>query len=81
MLQHPLVTTPETRVFEKSWLPTRKWLFGVVTAAAAFLVTWISAGEFNKEIKIALVGLGASAVVSYLVPNNTNPGGYPAKIQ
>ena len=79
MLQHPHVTTPETKVFEKSWLPTRKWLFGVVTAAAAFLVTWISAGEFNKEIKIALVGLAASALTSYLVPNNKNPGGYPAR--
>jgi len=81
MLQQERTPTPERQVFTKPLLPTRKWFAGVTTATAAFLVNWISAGHFNKEIKIALVGLAASAVVSYLVPNEMTPGGYPAKDQ
>jgi uncharacterized oligopeptide transporter (OPT) family protein len=79
MSQQTKAATHTAKDFKKSWLPTRKWVAGVVTAIAAFLVNWISAGVFNKEIKIALVGLGASAVVSYLVKNNENPGGYPGE--
>jgi hypothetical protein len=65
--------------FNKSWWPTRKWIAGVVTAIAAFFINWINAGEFSKEIAIGLVGLVASAIVSYLVPNEMTPGGYKAK--
>jgi ABC-type Fe3+-siderophore transport system permease subunit len=81
MLQEQQTQTIEPQTFKKSLLPTRKWLAGFTTATAAFLVNWIRAGELTKEIKIALVGLAASAVVSYLVPNGMTPGGYPAKDQ
>jgi hypothetical protein len=50
-----------------------------ITSVAAFLVNLIVAGDFNKEILIALVGLLAQAAVSYLVPNADTPGGVPLK--
>jgi hypothetical protein len=67
---------PKATLFKKSWLPTRKWLAGVITAAGAFLVNWIQAGEFNTEIQVALVGVVVAALLAYLVPNDSNPGGY-----
>jgi len=72
--------TPEPALFKKSWLPTRKWLAGVVTAAGAFLINWIQAGEFNTEIQVTLVGVVVAALSAYLVPNDTNPGGYSGEM-
>lgn len=63
----------------KSHWPTRKWWAALVTALAAFLVNWIQAGEFSKEILIALIGVLAQAVVAYLIPNEASPGGVPGK--
>ncbi|MGH3390948.1 MAG: hypothetical protein ACRDOO_18940 [Actinomadura sp.] len=63
----------------KSGWPTRKWWAMFITALAAFLTGWIQAGEFNKEMTIALIGLVAQALVTYLVPNSDTPGGVPVK--
>lgn len=62
-----------------SMRPTRKWWAALVTALAAVAVNWIDAGEFNKTIAIALVGVIAQAVVAYLVPNQSTPGGASLK--
>jgi hypothetical protein len=63
----------------KSGWPTRKWWAMFITALAAFLTAWINAGQFNKEILIALIGLVAQALVTYLVPNSDTLGGVPVK--
>lgn len=63
----------------KSPWPTRKWWAMIVMAVAAFLTGWITAGEITKEMLIALVGLVAQALVTYLVPNSDTPGGIPVK--
>ncbi|MBC6457312.1 hypothetical protein [Actinomadura sp. HBU206391] len=69
---------PDSTTATSPW-PTRKWWAMFVTALAAFLVNWIQAGELNREILIALVGLGAQAAITYLVPNDSTPGGVPLK--
>ncbi|RAY12505.1 hypothetical protein DPM19_25580 [Actinomadura craniellae] len=65
----------------KSLLPTRKWWAAFVTAFSAFLISWITAGEFSKEILVMLIGVLAQAAVSYLVPNSDAPGGVPVKVK
>jgi hypothetical protein len=59
--------------------PTRKWWAALVTALAAFFINWIQAGQFSREIAIALVGVLAQAAIAYLVPNESTPGGVPGK--
>jgi len=61
---------------EKSSLPTRKWM---ATALAALITAWLTAGEWNSTLSIALVGLLAQAVIGYLLPNVDTPGGVPTK--
>ena len=63
----------------KSLWPTRKWWAAFITAFAAFLINWIQAGEFSREILIALIGVVSQALVAYLVPNQDTPGGVPVK--
>ena len=49
---HTQVAEPGPRavtVPANSWIPTRKWIAGIVTALAAFLVNWINAGEFTMS--------------------------------
>ena len=69
--------TPATPA--KSNLPTRKWWAMFITSVAAFLVNWVNAGTFGKELTIALIGLVAQALVTYLIPNSDTPGGVPLK--
>jgi hypothetical protein len=59
----------------RSLWPTRKWWAALITALAAFFVNWIAAGQFTREIAIALVGVLAQAAVAYLVPNKDTAGG------
>jgi hypothetical protein len=66
---------------KKSPWPTRKWWAMFITALAAFLTNWIQAGDFSKEILIALIGLVAQSLVTYLVPNSNTPGGVPIRKQ
>lgn len=63
----------------KSLWPTNKWWAALVTAAAAWVINWITVGTFSKAILIALIGVIAQAIVSYLVPNSDTPGGVPLK--
>lgn len=66
-----VIDTTETTTSRKtSWVPTRKWIAGVITALAALFVNWINTGEFTKEIAIQLVGVLATAIVAYLIPND-----------
>lgn len=63
----------------RSVWPTRKWWAALITALAAFAINWILAGQFTREIAVALVGVVAQAAVAYLVPNESTPGGVPGK--
>jgi hypothetical protein len=64
---------------QKSGVPTRKWFATQMTALAALLIAWVNAGEWNKTLTVALIGLLSQAVVGYLVPNTNTPGGVPVK--
>ncbi|GAA1016256.1 hypothetical protein Aple_020870 [Acrocarpospora pleiomorpha] len=64
---------------QKTWRPTNKWWAMLVTASGAVAVNWINAGEFDKQIAIALVGVVVQAVATYLLPNQDTPGGVPVK--
>lgn len=50
-----------------------------VTALAALITAWLTTGEWNSTLSIALVGVVAQALVGYLLPNADTPGGVPAK--
>jgi hypothetical protein len=54
----------------KSRWPTYKWWAALITATAAWVANFITAGTFTKAIAIALVGLVAQQAVAYLVPNS-----------
>ena len=56
-----------------SWIPTRKWGATLVTALAALGVAWANAGEWNKTLTVALIGVIAQSLVGYLVPNAATP--------
>ena len=53
--------------------PTYKWWAALITATAAWIANFITAGTFTKAIAIALVGLVAQQAVAYLVPNSDTP--------
>lgn len=63
----------------KSWLPTRKWLAGVVTAVSGWVIALLHVGTLTISLKILGVTIIAQALVSYLVPNLPTPGGVPLK--
>lgn len=61
-------------------LPTRKWWAARVAALAALIVMYITTdGGWDDEEWVALVGLIAEGVISYLVPNARTVGGAPAR--
>ena len=64
---------------QKSRCPTNKWMATQVTAVAALLTAWVTAGGWNKTLSITLIGLVGQAIVSYILPNGDAPGGVPAK--
>ena len=39
----------------------------------------VNAGDWNKTLTVALVGLISQALITYLVPNQETPGGVPVK--
>ena len=51
------------------WAPSRKWYATLVTALAALLTAWVTAGAWDKTLSIALIGLVGQSVIGYLVPN------------
>jgi hypothetical protein len=64
---------------DKSRVPTNKWLATQVTATAALLTGWVTAGEWNRTLTTTAIGLVAQAIVSYVLPNAESPGGVPPK--
>lgn len=57
--------------------PTRKWLATQITAVVGLLTAWVSAGSWNTTLSVSLITLIGQAVVGYLVPNLSTPGGVP----
>ena len=49
--------------------PSRKWLATQVTAFAALLTAYVTAGSWNTTLSISLIGLATQAIVGYLLPN------------
>jgi hypothetical protein len=68
---------PDQSVPQGGNLPTNKWWAARVTAIAAIVVMYITTDGWDDEEMIALVGLIAEAIVSYLVPNAKTVGGAP----
>ena len=64
---------------QKSKMPNNKWLATQVTALAALLTGWVTAGVWNKTLTITLIGLVGQAIVSYIMPNAELAEGAPAK--
>ncbi len=64
---------------EKSPFPTNKWLAARVTAAAGIIILFITTDNWDDEEWIATVTLISEALVSYLVPNDSAPGGVKPK--
>lgn len=63
---------------KKSWLPTNKWFATQVTAVSAWLVALINNGwDLTASLQIMAVGIVAQAIIGYLVPNESTPGGVP----
>jgi hypothetical protein len=73
-------TQPTAEQAKSRW-PTRKWLVTQITAVAALLTAWVTAGAWDKTLSVALIGLFAQATVGYLVPNADTPGGVPLRKQ
>jgi hypothetical protein len=64
----------------KSLAPTRKWVAAQVTAVASWLVAAINADwHITASLQILAVGIVATALVTYFVPNANTPGGVPRK--
>ena len=57
--------------------PTNKWLAGVITSFTAFVSNWIMTGHLTKELWVAFVGVVSGAMLAYLIPNHSTPGGVP----
>ncbi len=74
------VRAPDGNITEKStWMPTRKWIGGLVTGLAAILAVTIESGGFDGTEKGMLATLITSLVSAYFVTNQPTPGGVPTK--
>jgi uncharacterized membrane protein YjjP (DUF1212 family) len=49
--------------------PSRKWLATQVTAVAALLTAYVTAGAWNTTLSIGVIGFVTQAIVGYLLPN------------
>lgn len=63
----------------KSWAPTRKWVASLLTGVLAIAGTAVATNGWDAEEWAALVTLGSTLSVSYLVSNENTPGGVPLK--
>ncbi len=59
--------------------PTRKWWATQVTALTALAVMYVTTGGWDQEETIAAIGIFSQAALSWLVPNDSTPGGVPEK--
>ena len=67
-----------TPTAESSWLPTRKWLAGLIGDLTPIVISAIESGWDNSE-STAAVTLISGLLVAYLVPNQPTPSGVPEK--
>ena len=72
-------SAPTTITTAEELVPTRKWFAAQIAAVATLVVAWLNADEWNKTLTVALVGLVAQALITYIVPNQETPGGVPVK--
>jgi hypothetical protein len=77
MFDAPLTTSASSPL--KSLLPTNKWIVTQITALAALLTAYVQVGAWNKELTIALIGLVSQALIGYIAPNASTPGGVRIK--
>lgn len=57
--------------------PTRKWIAAQVVALGAIAIAAATTGTWDTEETVALIGWAVQAATSYLVPNDSTPGGVP----
>lgn len=58
------------------WIPTRKWLAAQVVAVAGIATSAVESGWDVTETKLC-IAVGVQAIVTYLLPNSSAPGGVP----
>ena len=64
---------------EKLAVPTNKWIVTQITALAALITAWVTAGQWDKTLTVAAIGVITQAIVGYLCPNTDTPGGVPRR--
>jgi hypothetical protein len=62
----------------KSWVPTRKWFAAQAVAIAGIATSYVDSGWDATETKLC-IAVAVQAVVTYLLPNESTPGGVPLK--
>lgn len=62
----------------KSLLPTRKWVAAQIVGAAAIATSAVESGWDPTETKL-VIALVVQAAITYLLPNESTPGGVPLK--
>jgi hypothetical protein len=58
--------------------PTRKWWAARAIAIGALATMFVTTGGWDAEETVAVLGLVTEGIVSWLVPNESTPGGVPA---
>jgi hypothetical protein len=65
--------------FERSAIPTHKWIATQILAVSALATAWMTAVEWDRTLTISAIGVLTQAVVGYLLPNADTPGGVPIR--
>lgn len=60
-----------------SWLPTRKWIAGLVTGVASIAASWIVTGGFDDVERGMAATLLVALAGAYFQANDPTPGGVP----
>jgi hypothetical protein len=63
----------------KSWLPTRKWLAALAVGAGGIATSAVESGWDATEWKLC-IALAVQALTTYLVSNESTPGGVPLRV-
>jgi hypothetical protein len=61
---------------KKGWIPTHKWIAAQVVALAGIATSAIDSGWDATETKLC-IAWAVQAGVTYLLPNDSAPGGVP----
>jgi tetrahydromethanopterin S-methyltransferase subunit D len=62
---------------QRGWLPTRKWLAGLITGLLTIVGHAVATSAWDKAEWAEVLTLASSLAVAYLVPNAPTPGGAP----